>query len=475
MKDGRRGGGLLRRHHHHRHPPPNATTTTTSSSSSSSALRGGRSWQKPGASKASASASVLFFGAYWPDANASGAGVRTVALLEAFLGDWSYEAAHFASPNRENECSERLRDLGVRTVRCRMNRRDELEDLVSGVRPDVVVFDQFTSEEQYSWVVRSAAPDALRVLDMQDSHALRLWREGRARGASSPSTDTPPATYKELQRELAAIHRSDLTLVCSPFELSLLTETYGVDPRKLCLASFFYDRIERGPSFEERRGFVTLGTAMHGPNVDAVRWLRQDIWKVVRERGGSQMEVRVYGAHFETEAGLAQMHNQGEGFLVEGFASDLRDVLSKARVLVAPLRYGAGIKTKILDAWSFGTPVCTTPVGSEGLLDSGGWGGLGSATTASEFAESAVLLHEDKETWEKASQDGLRILSESFDRRANLSVVGEAIEERRATLQKMRDNDYTGNAFWHNTLRSTEYFSRWIELKEESQNTNKPS
>ena len=81
--------------------------------------------------------------------------------------------------------------------------------------------------------------------------------------------------------------------------------------------------------------------AMHGPNVDAVRWLRQDIWKVVRERGG-EMELRVYGAHFDTKASLAQMHNQGEGFLVEGFASDLRDVLSKARVLVAPLRYGAG-------------------------------------------------------------------------------------------------------------------------------------
>ena len=80
---------------------------------------------------------MLFFGSFWPDARATGAGVRTTSLLSSgFLGEFGYNAATFASPQRENESSRRLRDdLGVRTMRCPINRREELGRMVDEVAP----------------------------------------------------------------------------------------------------------------------------------------------------------------------------------------------------------------------------------------------------------------------------------------------------------------------------------------------------
>ena len=117
---------------------------------------------------------VLFFGGYWPDRNATGAGVRTTSLMEAFVSRWGYAKVSFASPARENEASRRLGER-YETLRCEMNRREPLLALLRDAAPSVCLFDKFTAEEQYSWAVRLAAPGALRVLDMQDSHALRLW------------------------------------------------------------------------------------------------------------------------------------------------------------------------------------------------------------------------------------------------------------------------------------------------------------
>lgn len=314
--------------------------------------------------------SVLFFGSFWPDARATGAGVRTTSLLSSgFLGEFGYNAATFASPQRENESSRRLRDdLGVRTMRCPINRREELGRMVDEVAPSVAVFDRFPSEEMFSWVVRERAPDAVRVLDMQDSHALRLWRQAeceRGRGGHGLPLPTPPATFPPLQREIAACHRSDLVLVCSPSELELLRDAWGVPESKLCLAPFFYEEPDRSAwkEWDEREhDFVFVGTALHAPNVDAVTWLAREAWPLIRE-GLEGAQCRVYGAHFDNSGAgsrVRALHDPKSGFLVEGFAEDLGAALGGARVLLAPLRYGAGIKTKILDAWTYGTPVCTS-------------------------------------------------------------------------------------------------------------------
>ena len=127
-----------------------------------------------------------------------------------------------------------LERLGARPHVVRPNQEAAFVETLDEVRPDVVVFDRFYVEEMFSWMVEKHAPDAMRILDMQDVHALRTWRELVVKEQLSNGglvldldlgrvlSAVPPATYEPCLRELAAIHRSDLTLVCSPVELDMM-------------------------------------------------------------------------------------------------------------------------------------------------------------------------------------------------------------------------------------------------------------
>ena len=310
-------------------------------------------------------ASCLFLSSLWPEPDSSAAGVRTEALLHAFQR-WGYDCSFAASSAPKSAYVERLQSRGVQAYECPPNREAELARVLERTAPDVVVFDRFFTEEAFSFRVRELAPAALRVLDMQDMHALRRGRQlvveqTLEQGASSDAAiaaalaHTPSAGSSDLLRELAAVHRSDLTLVCSPVEQQLLAASYGIPSHKLALASFFCAEAapdaqpgERGfgygraNGFDARADFVTVGGFKHPPNVDAVRWLASDIWPRIRARM-PQAQLRIYGAY--PTAAVQRLHSPDTGLRVCGYAPSL-DVLAASRVLLAPLRYGAGIKGK---------------------------------------------------------------------------------------------------------------------------------
>ena len=544
------------------------TTTTTATTSHFSTRRRRRS--------------VMFISFLWPEVTSSAAGVRTNSLLRAFQG-WDWDV-HFVASAKPNQHTESLAETGVATHNVGPNRGAQLEAVLRQAAPDVVVFDRFMAEEAFSFRVRSVVPSAARVLDMQDLHALRYARqalvvaasgsgdggggaekEGGAEGVpliAAAAMTLPDATDSCLCRELAAVHRSDLTLVCSPVEQQLLQEAFQVPAHKLVPASFFCDddvcknnkhsvgvggsdsshqeepvepplatpavTTATSPGFDERSGFMTIGTFFHPPNVDSVQFTAAEVWPLIRQRLPSAT-MHVYGA-YPTPA-VQHLHNPDQGFFVDGFAPSVDGVMARARVLLAPLRFGAGIKGKIVDAWRNGLPVVTTPIGSEGMLpgrvgdlyrhphDGGSgdadvnangtassspqavspaqstairrtrrrrradsdWGGRWEAVDAAGVAADAVALHDDRTIWEQARSRGTDLVSELFSADANLRVVRRAVEELLAcddggdgkinrdgllVLERRRCADFVGGALWHHSLRSTEYFSRWIELKE---------
>ena len=463
--------------------------------------------------------SVLFVSFLWPEASSSAAGVRTRSLLEAFKA-WGWQV-HYLACARANEHTESLERSGVTTHRVSPNRGADFEDALDRASPDAVVFDRFTAEEAFSFRVRAARPTAARILDMQDLHALRRARHDAVKTAlkkkklatlSGADADlgesvlraslaaVPAAGDPSVARELAAVHRCDLTLVCSPVEMRLMRDRFGIPASKLAPASFFCERsssragtdlLDRD-GFVSREGFTTIGTFHHLPNVDAVRWLATEVWPLIRE-ALPDATMRVYGA-YPTEA-VKQLHKPGAGFLVLGFAESVEAAMEESRVLLAPLRFGAGIKGKIVDAWMHGLPVVTTPIGAEGMRpgkdalwsdaesedeeNEEDWGGLWRSLDAARLARDAVALHEDADAWERARARGYVLIDELFSAERNLAAVRSATEALfvardgtsedatgTTTLESRRARDYVGGALWHHTLRSTEYFSRWIEMKE---------
>lgn len=120
------------------------------------------------------------------------------------------------------------------------------------------------------------------------------------------------------------------------------------------------------------------------------------------------------------------------GVRVIGFVEDLRETLDKARVFVAPLRFGAGVKGKIGQALAFGIPVVTTDVGAEGMaLTSGDTAMI--ANSASEFANAVVKVYESPELWSRLSSNGMKHIGAMMSSSAADEVLRRVLSPAEAT------------------------------------------
>ncbi|UUY07393.1 glycosyltransferase [Pseudomonas sp. J452] len=420
---------------------------------------------------------VLIIGYVWPEPRSSAAGSRMIELIELFRAQgWTVT---FASAAALSEHRADLAALDVPEVPITLN-CDSFDAFVSALQPDLVLFDRFFSEEQFGWRVERACPQALRILETCDLHSLRDARQRLLKAAQQACSSEAEkhqqgavsATAVELfnamamddmaQREIAAIYRCDLSLLISDFELQLLREQFGVPAALLhhCTLMLIPTATAQ-PAFEQRTHFLSIGNFRHAPNWDAVLWLKQQLWPLIRQRL-PQAQLHVYGSYTPPKA--TALHNPKQGFHVLGWADDAHAVMVQARVCLAPLRFGAGIKGKLADAMACGTPSVTTPIGSEGMAGELPWGGA-VVDDAQAFAEAAVALHEDQTLWQQAQANGARILAERFDRQQSGQALVERLLVLRANLPAERRANFVGGMLRHHTLKSTQYMAQWIAAK----------
>lgn len=384
-----------------------------------------------------------------------------LSLLRCFRSqNWRVVFASCAEPS---PLSFPLETLDITTQSISVN-DSSFDRWVTQLQPDIVVFDRFLMEEQFGWRVVQAVPNALKVLDTEDLQCLRYARS-TAYKAGRELSDLDYTNDISL-REIASILRCDLSLVISQFEYDLLQRQYKVDrsllfywPLQLQSGTELWPlAAEQSPDFEQRQGFAAIGNFRHAPNWDSVLYLRE-LWPQVRSRiPGARLYV--YGAYMPPKA--RQLHNEKIGFHVDGWVDDARAALAKVRVCVAPLRFGAGQKGKLLLAMCAGTPSVTTSVGAEAMV-SGPWPGR-VADSASEFIDAMVSLHENSGQWHQAHQRGNDWLRELQQQRLNsgLTACIEGLVDR---LEQHRTNNFVGAMLRHHHHQSTEYFSRWIETK----------
>jgi len=448
-------------------------------------------------SSATETSTILFLAISRPEPNATAAGIRTASLLKHFAT--RFGSVHFACGASMKQKQSMSVAENVHWHHIKPNRTDDMTNLLQHIQSNhgpirAVVFDRFYAEEAYSFRIREQCPHALRILDMQDVHSLRIGRQQlveefdqREQASNNmtahlidevmkfdPSTHAwednlqDKKAHNILLRELASIHRSDLVLVCSSSEMKMLKQpSWNVKPWKLVPASFFQTIVKQETTicYNERSDFVTIGNFKHSPNVDSARLLKR-IWPRIRSRLDPDADVRlhVYGAYPTNE--ILSMQDKKLGFYVHGHVLGINEALLNRRVMLAPLRFGAGIKGKIVDSWGCGLPAVTTPIGAEGMTQDGlDWGGL-MASNEDEFVEAAVNLYTKKALWEYRQSKGLELLNKLFNKEQNLPLIDEALSDAMMNLEQRRKSDITGQLLWHQSNRSTEYFSKWIELKE---------
>ncbi|MDT0554608.1 glycosyltransferase [Patiriisocius hiemis] len=401
---------------------------------------------------------LLIIGHTIPEPTTTAAGTRMLQLISLFK-----EAGYtitFGSTAAIGEYSQNLDILGVSWQPLELN-SDSFNQFIEELNPSVVLFDRYITEEQFGWRVAEVCPSALRILDTEDLHFLRKARQEAFKKSISISNSN---LYTETaKRELASILRCDLSLIISEVELTLLKDNFKIPEALLYYLPFLVDTttLSKTPSFDERKDFMCIGNFLHAPNEDAVLHLKQDIWPKIRQHlPGARLHV--FGGYAKQK--IKQLHNEADGFLIKGWAPSVEDVMENTKVNLAPLRYGAGLKGKLLDAMHYGLPSVTTPIGAEGMHGSLPFGGL-IATSIYDFVKASVTLYTNKAAWETAKLNGQQILQDRFSKQLFSEDFINRVQQLSETLQEHRNSHFIGQVLQHSTLQSHKYLSKWIEAK----------
>lgn len=405
---------------------------------------------------------ILVIGKVWPESGSSAAGSRMLQLLDFFSRDgWKIA---FASASARSDHSDSLDEYCFQQHEIQVN-DSGFDQLLKDLAPDAVLFDRYMIEEQFGWRVDEQLPDAIRIVDTVDLHSLRLERQRAVRFGESFSEESLIKS-EPAWREFASMMRCDLSLLISDFEYNLVKRVGKFSDKKLFYLPFLLSPDESKPltdtpSFAKRSDFVTIGNFRHPPNRDAVRQLKNEIWPLIR-KFLPDAELHVYGS-YPTGADLS-LTDEKSGFIVKGRADKAKEVIETARVLLAPLRFGAGLKGKLLEAMRFGTPSVTTLVGAEGMTSDGDWNGF-ICDEPEAFARSAVSLHEDFNLWRTKQKAGYRILKERFDRTRFEKSFSERLQELLSENGEIQMNSLWANATRYHSFRSVRFMSKWIEEK----------
>ncbi|WP_282050848.1 glycosyltransferase [Maribacter aquivivus] len=403
---------------------------------------------------------LLVIALVWPEPASTAAGVRMLQLLEVFKKQgYSITIASAAS---RSEYAADVELLGYHAQDIKMNDAS-FDVFVRDLNPSVVLFDRFLSEEQFGWRVAENCPNALRILDTEDLHSLRHVRELCFK-KEIPFTTGAWLADDKTKREIASIYRCDLSLIISSYELELLTDVIKIDKSLLLLLPFMVDEITNDTKwnpFDERKDFIFIGGGKHAPNLDAVKYLKTTIWSQIHTQL-PEAKLHIYGAYLPQQ--ILEMNNPATGFLVHGRAVDVDEVMSSAKVCLAPLRFGAGIKGKLLSAMQNGTPSVTTTIGAEGMHGILEWNGY-IEDDPSKFADAAVRLYSTEPEWQNTQKQGKTLINTLYAKSSLEHIFIDKINLLQKGLITHRIQNFTGALLQHQTMTATKFMSKWIEEK----------
>jgi glycosyltransferase involved in cell wall biosynthesis len=407
---------------------------------------------------------LLIIGFVWPEPTSTAAGTRMIQLIELFKKN-NYEIT-FASTASKSDNSYDLDSLNISTKNILLN-DTSFDQFVKELNPSIVMFDRFLTEEQFGWRIAENCPDALRILDTEDLHFLR---NARIEAYKKQLPFSFEILFSNLaKRELASIYRCDITLIISKYEFKLLKKTFKINKSLLLYIPFLLDPIDKKkifsyPTFEERKDFISIGNFKHEPNWNAVLNLKNNIWPIIKQKL-PKAKMLIYGSYASEK--VFQLNNEKENFIIKGWAESTEEVFKTAKVCLAPIEFGAGLKGKLIDAMKFGTPSVTTSIGSEAMHGKLPWNGF-IEDDINNFCNRAVTLYSNKDVWEKSQQNSVEIINDIYSKKKFEKRLFLKINSVLTNLEKHRLKNITGSILQHHSLKSTKYLSKWIEEKNKS-------
>lgn len=261
-------------------------------------------------------------------------------------------------------------------------------------------------------VIRRYSPDTRIVIDTVDLAHLRQGRLALLTG----NTALLDESKRTKEREKYIYSQADLLVAVTDREACLLEQLSGGQPVIVIpVVSQPWDNIE---PFDSRGGLLFVGGFSHRPNVDAVVYFCRQIFPYIL---ADLRKVKFLVVGNDPPPVIKALH--GSMVEVTGYVPDLGPYFQRNRIFVAPIRYGAGIRGKIVEAMAAGLPVVANSLGAEGMGLAHGHNVL-IADEPKQFANQVVVLYQDPVLWSQLSQNGREHVEQNY----SLRVVKKAIQ-----------------------------------------------
>ncbi|MDO5564626.1 MAG: glycosyltransferase [Eubacteriales bacterium] len=248
-----------------------------------------------------------------------------------------------------------------------------------------------------------------------DLHFLREEREYELTKDESFLSESK--YYKSL--ELSVMYKTSMNYYPSSVEVKAIKSIDDKIPVK-AIRGYVYDKVSEDPiNFSEKRKLLFVGGFAHPPNKDAMIWFKENILPRIKF-SIPNIEVDIVGSHAEDVVEV--LHNVN-GINLLGYVSDeeLNILYDNAKMVIAPLRFGAGVKGKIIEAFAKGVPVITTECGAEGIDNARKIMAIGN--NAGEFADKVVKLYNDNEKLSLMSINERKYINENYTKEACWNII----------------------------------------------------
>ncbi|MGQ0650665.1 MAG: glycosyltransferase [Betaproteobacteria bacterium] len=264
--------------------------------------------------------------------------------------------------------------------------------------------------------LRRHCPRARLVYNSVDLHYLRVARQAEL--------EANPVLARRAQRtketELGVLRAADRSIVISPVEKDVVARE--APQARVEVIPLVLREDAAGQPFALRRGALFIGGSRHPPNEDAARFLARDILPALRAAG---FDEPVWLIGERTDAELRDL--AGAGVEMLGHVPDIAPYFERARGMLVPLRYGAGVKGKIGTAFAWGLPVVSTAVGAEGMDLAEGREYL-RADSVDEWPRQVARLGEDEALWQRLSAAGRNVVRERYSPQRIAQKLREVLE-----------------------------------------------
>ena len=387
---------------------------------------------------------LLIIAHLWPESNTTAAGQHLLTLIQSFKNA-KYQV-HLGCTLDKTPLGDSLIEYDIQVHRIALN-CNSFDELLLDLRPEVVLFDRFISEEQFGWRVYKNLPQCLTLLNTEDLHSLRLSRS-KGKEEEWETTDT-------FKREIASFYRVDKVLIISREEINKLTALLPSIGSKLIYAPLIIHRREITNHINRKPwSFVFFGSGKHHGNAATLQRIIEMWPKILKIQPKSSLSI--FGAYYPES--LSNKANKLKQVSFLGWLEDLDATIVNYQFLLSPTPFGAGLKGKILQSISNGITCLCSSIASEGI-DMESRSLLMHLNSESEYLNTIESILNNSEIVEREQSIQSELLHHFSDFSNDSWIANLRAESNSKALEILKQ------VMRHSTINSTENLGKYLTLK----------